>query len=198
MNRNVKEVKEVKLNLGPQHPAAHGVLRLIVSLNGEEVVKSDAHIGLLHRGTEKLMETKTYMQGLPYLNRLDYTSTMSNEHSYILAIEKLMNIKISDRASYIRVIMLEVTRILNHLLAISCHALDVGAMSGYFWCFEEREKLLEIYERVSGARMHSAYFRVGGVKSDIPIGMLDDIYKFSKQLKVRIDELEELLSDNRI
>lgn len=194
----MNEIKALTLNFGPVQPAAHGVLRLILSLNGEKIQNVEPHIGLLHRGTEKLIETKSYMQGLPYLNRLDYTSTISNEHSYVLAVEKLMNIKVSDRSSNIRIIMLEITRILNHLLAVSCHALDVGAMTGYFWCFDEREKLLEFYERVSGARMHSAYFRFGGLKSDIPIGMLSDIYKFCESFIVRLDEIDEILSENRI
>lgn len=195
---DLKELKDFEVNFGPQHPASHGVLRLILELDGEVVKKADAHIGLLHRGTEKLMECKTYNQGLPYLDRLDYVSMMSQEHSYVLGIEKLLGIKVPERGMYIRVIMLEITRLLNHLLAISCHALDVGAMTVYFWGFEEREKLMEFYERVSGARMHAAYFRVGGVNTDIGMGMLDDIYNFCDQFRYRLDEMEELLTDNRI
>jgi len=197
-NEYIKEVKNFTINFGPQHPAAHGVLRLVLELEGEEVKKADAHIGLLHRGTEKLMESKTYIQGLPYMDRLDYVSMMSQEHSYVLCIEKLMETKVSDRGQYIRVIMLELTRLLNHLLAISCHALDVGAMTAYFWGFEEREKLMEFYERVSGARMHAAYFRPGGVSMDFPVGMCDDIYNFCEQFRYRLDEIEELLTENRI
>lgn len=186
------------INFGPQHPAAHGVLRLVLELEGEVVRGADAHIGLLHRGTEKLMESKTYMQGLPYMDRLDYVSMMAQEHTYVLGIERLLGIRIPKRAQRIRVMFLEITRILNHLLAIGCHALDVGAMTVYFWGFEEREKLMELYERVSGARMHAAYFRVGGVASDIPIGIMEDTYVLMRQLKERLDEIEEMLTENRI
>lgn len=191
-------LKNFTVNFGPQHPAAHGVLRLVLELDGESVVRADPHIGLLHRGTEKLLESKTYLQGLPYIDRLDYVSIMSQEHSYCLAVEKLVGIKIPERAKYIRVIFLEITRLLNHLLAVSCHALDVGAITVYFWGFEEREKLIEFYERVSGARFHSAYFRPGGVNQDLPIGLLDDIYSFCEQFSQRLDEIEELLTENRI
>jgi NADH dehydrogenase (ubiquinone) Fe-S protein 2 len=194
----VKEMKNFTVNFGPQHPAAHGVLRLVLELDGEVVERADPHIGLLHRGTEKLIEYKTYMQALPYFDRLDYVSMMSQEHSYVLGVEKLMGIRVPARGQYIRVIFLEITRLLNHLLAVSCHALDVGAMTAYFWGFEEREKLMEFYERVSGARMHAAYFRPGGVSGDIPIGMLDDIYNFCEQFRHRLDEIEELLTGNRI
>jgi len=175
------------LNFGPQHPSAHGVLRLILQLNGEIVLRATPHIGLLHRGTEKLIEYKTYLQALPYLDRLDYVSMMANEHSFVLAIEKLLNIVVPIRAQYIRVLFDEITRILNHIMAITTHALDVGALTPFLWAFEEREKLMEFYERVSGARMHSAYFRIGGVNSDLPIGFLNDVYLFIKQFGNRID-----------
>mmetsp|Transcript_12316 Transcript_12316/g.14315 ORF Transcript_12316/g.14315 Transcript_12316/m.14315 type:complete len:466 (-) Transcript_12316:1178-2575(-) len=194
-------LKSYTVNFGPQHPAAHGVLRLVLELEGEEVTRADPHIGLLHRGTEKLLEYKTYQQGLPYMDRLDYVSMMSQEHSYVLAVEELVwggRDAIPLRAQYIRVLFLEITRILNHLLAVSCHALDVGAMTAYFWGFEEREKLMEFYERVSGARMHAAYFRAGGVAQDLPVGILDDIYAFCEQFADRLDEIEELLTGSRI
>jgi NADH dehydrogenase (ubiquinone) Fe-S protein 2 len=192
------ELKNFTINFGPQHPAAHGVLRLILELDGEIVKRADAHIGLLHRGTEKLIEYKTYLQALPYFDRLDYVSMMSQEHTYSLAIEKIGNIKIPQRAKIIRVIFSEITRILNHLLAVGCHAMDVGAMTPFLWAFEEREKLMEFYERVSGARMHAAYIRPGGVASDIPLGLLDDIYLFIDQFNIRLDEIEEMLTGNRI
>jgi NADH dehydrogenase (ubiquinone) Fe-S protein 2 len=192
------ELKNFTINFGPQHPAAHGVLRLILELDGEIVKRADAHIGLLHRGTEKLIEYKTYLQALPYFDRLDYVSMMSQEHTYSLAIEKIGNIKIPTRAKIIRVIFCEITRILNHLLAVGCHAMDVGAMTPFLWAFEEREKLMEFYERVSGARMHAAYIRPGGVASDIPLGLLDDIYLFIDQFNIRLDEIEEMLTGNRI
>jgi NADH dehydrogenase (ubiquinone) Fe-S protein 2 len=194
----LKKIKNFSINFGPQHPAAHGVLRLILELNGEVVKKADPHIGLLHRGTEKLIEYKNYLQALPYFDRLDYVSMMSQEHAYVLAIEKLLNCDIPLRAKYIRVLFSEITRILNHLLAISCHALDVGAMTPFFWGFEEREKLMEFYERVSGARMHAAYFRPGGVNQDLPYGLLNDIYIFCNQFNTRLDEFEEMLTNNRI
>jgi NADH dehydrogenase (ubiquinone) Fe-S protein 2 len=193
-----KDLKNFTLNFGPQHPAAHGVLRLVVDLKGENVQRCDPHIGLLHRGTEKLMEYKTYIQCLPYLDRLDYVSMMAQEHAYSLAIESLLDLNIPLRAQYIRVIFLEITRILNHLLAITTHALDVGALTPFLWGFEEREKLMEFYERVSGARMHAAYIRPGGVSQDIPAGLLEDIYLFISQFPRRIDEIEELLTSNRI
>lgn len=197
-NEYLKEVKNVTINLGPNHPAAHGVLRLVLELDGEVVKRADAHIGLLHRGTEKLIESKSYVQGMPYMDRLDYVSMMSQEHSYVLCMEKLMECEVSRRGQFIRVVMLELTRLLNHLLAVSCHALDVGAMTAYFFGFEEREKLMEFYERVSGARMHAAYFRPGGVSSDLPVGLLEDIYKFCDNFRERLDEIEELLTNNRI
>lgn len=197
-HQNQTELKNFTLNFGPQHPAAHGVLRLILTLQGEVITNADPHIGLLHRGTEKLIEHKTYLQALPYFDRLDYVSMMNQEHTYSLAIEKLANIEVPLRAQYIRVLFSELTRLLNHLLAISCHALDVGAMTPYFCGFEEREKLMEFYERVSGARMHASYIRPGGVAFDIPVGLLNDIATFATQFKDRLDEFEELLSENRI
>jgi NADH dehydrogenase (ubiquinone) Fe-S protein 2 len=195
---SLKKIKNFSINFGPQHPAAHGVLRLILELNGEVVKKADPHIGLLHRGTEKLIEYKNYLQALPYFDRLDYVSMMCQEHAYVLAVEKLLNCNIPLRAQYIRVLFSEITRILNHLLAITCHSLDVGAMTPFFWGFEEREKLMEFYERVSGARMHSSYFRPGGVNQDLPKGLLNDIYVFCSQFNTRLDEIEEMLTDNRI
>jgi len=198
--KNIKEtnIKSFMMNFGPQHPAAHGVLRLILELEGEVVKKADPHIGLLHRGTEKLIENKNYLQGLPYFDRLDYVSMMAQEHAYSLAIEKLLKIEIPLRAQYIRVIFLEITRILNHLLAVTCHALDVGAMTPLLWGFEEREKLMEFYERVSGARMHASYIRPGGVQQDLPLNFLEDLFQFVTAFTTRIDEFEELLSNNRI
>lgn len=192
------KLKAFTINFGPQHPAAHGVLRLILELDGEVVKRADPHIGLLHRGTEKLIEYKTYLQALPYFDRLDYVSMMAQEHSYSLAVEKIGGFKIPERAKVIRVIFAEITRILNHLLAVGCHAMDVGAMTPFLWAFEEREKLMEFYERVSGARMHAAYIRPGGVALDLPIGFLDDLFLFINQFNFRLDEIEEMLSGNRI
>lgn len=194
----MKKIKHFILNFGPQHPSAHGVLRLILELDGEIIIKADPHIGLLHRGTEKLIEYKTYLQALPYFDRLDYVSMMAQEHLFSYTIETLLKCKIPQRAKYIRVIFLELTRILNHLLSITTHAIDVGALTPLLWAFEEREKIMEFYERVSGARMHASYIRPGGVQYDIPKGLLIDIYKFIKQSNSRIDELEELLTNNRI
>lgn len=193
-----QELKDFTLNFGPQHPAAHGVLRLVLELNGEIVERADPHIGLLHRGTEKLIEYKTYLQSLPYFDRLDYVSMMAQEHVFSVAVERLSSIQVPRRAQIIRVIFLELTRILNHLLAVGCHAMDVGAMTPFLWAFEEREKLMEFYERVSGARMHAAYIRPGGVSSDLPLGFLDDVYIFIDQFNIRLDELEEMLTENRI
>ena len=193
-----KKIKNFTINFGPQHPAAHGVLRLVLELNGEFINKADPHIGLLHRGTEKLIEYKNYIQALPYFDRLDYVSMMSQEYTYCLAVENLIKCKVPLRAQYIRVIFAELTRILNHLLAVACHAMDVGASTPLLWSFEEREKLMEFYERISGARMHAAYFRPGGVNSDIPQGLLNDIYIFISQFSIRLDEIEELLTENRI
>ena len=194
----VKEIKNFTVNFGPQHPAAHGVLRLVLELTGEVVERAEPHIGLLHRGTEKLIEYKNYLQALPYFDRLDYVSMLSQEHTYCLAIEKLVNCQIPKRAQYIRVLFAEITRILNHLLAVGCHAMDVGAMTPMLWGFEEREKLMEFYERISGARMHAAYFRPGGVHTDLPKGILTDIYIFKEQFKLRLLEIEEMLTENRI
>ena len=191
-------LKNFTLNFGPQHPAAHGVLRLVLEMNGEVVRRADPHIGLLHRGTEKLIEYKTYLQALPYFDRLDYVSMMCQEHGYSLAVEKLLRCEVPLRAQYIRVLFSEITRILNHLLALTCHALDVGALTPFLWGFEEREKLMEFYERVSGARMHAAYIRPGGVAQDLPVGLSEDIYRFCRQFASRIDEMEELLTGNRI
>lgn len=198
ISQEVKEIKSFTMNFGPQHPSAHGVLRLVLELDGEIVTKADPHIGLLHRGTEKLIEYKTYTQALPYFDRLDYVSMMAQEHSYSLAVEKLLRCEVPLRAQYIRVLFLEITRILNHLLALSCHALDVGAMTPLLWAFEEREKLLEFYERVSGARMHAAYIRPGGVSQDMPLGLSEDIYTFAQHFPKRLDEIEEMLTSNRI
>jgi NADH dehydrogenase (ubiquinone) Fe-S protein 2 len=193
-----KQVKNFTLNFGPQHPAAHGVLRLVLEMNGEVVEKADPHIGLLHRGTEKLIEYKTYLQAMPYFDRLDYVSMMCQEHVYVMAIEKLLRVQVPERAMYIRVLFSELTRIMNHLLSLTTHAMDVGALTPFLWAFEEREKLFEFYERVSGARMHAAYFRPGGVAQDLPIGLCDDIYKFTANFASRIDEMEEMLTSNRI
>ena len=193
-----KKIKNFTINFGPQHPAAHGVLRLVLELNGEIVDRADPHIGLLHRGTEKLIEYKNYVQSIPYFDRLDYVSMMSQEHSYCLAIEKLLNSQIPKRSQYIRVLFAELTRILNHLLAVGCHAMDVGAMTPFLWAFEEREKLMEFYERVSGARMHASYFRPGGVHLDLPKGLLSDIFLFVEQYNIRLTEIEDMLTENRI
>ncbi|MDI1488280.1 MAG: ndufs2, NADH ubiquinone oxidoreductase 49 kd subunit [Ramalina farinacea] len=193
-----RKIRHYTVNFGPQHPAAHGVLRLILELNGEEIVRADPHVGLLHRGTEKLIEYKTYLQALPYFDRLDYVSMMTNEQCFSLAVEKLLNIEIPERAKWIRTLFGEITRVLNHLMSVLSHAMDVGALTPFLWGFEEREKLMEFYERVSGARLHAAYVRPGGVHQDIPIGLLDDIYQWATQFGDRIDETEELLTDNRI
>ena len=192
------KIKNFTLNFGPQHPAAHGVLRLILELDGEIVERAEPHIGLLHRGTEKLIEYKTYLQALPYFDRLDYVSMMAQEHTYSLAVEELIDVAVPLRPQYIRVLFLEITRILNHLLAVGCHAMDVGAMTPFLWAFEEREKLMEFYERVSGARMHAAYIRPGGVSLDLPLGFLDDLFLFCNQFNLRLDEIEEMLTGNRI
>jgi NADH dehydrogenase (ubiquinone) Fe-S protein 2 len=198
ISNEVKEIKNFTLNFGPQHPAAHGVLRLVLELDGEVVEKADPHIGLLHRGTEKLIEYKNYTQALPYFDRLDYVTMMASEHAYCLAIEKLLRCEMPPRAQYIRVMFCEITRILNHIMAVGTHALDVGAMTPMLWAFEEREKLMEFYERVSGARLHAAYFRPGGVGRDLPLGLCEDIYQFCDNFAQRIDEMEEMLTGNRI
>ena len=194
----LEKTKAFTLNFGPVHPAAHGVLRLILTLDGETILAADPHIGLLHRGTEKLIEAKTYQQALPYFDRLDYVSMMAQEYSYVLAVEKLLNLAVPLRAQYIRVIFCELTRILNHIMAVTTHALDVGALTPFLWGFEEREKIMEFYERVSGARMHAAYFRPGGVAQDLPLGLCDDIATFISQFATRCNELEDLLTGNRI
>ena len=185
------------INFGPQHPAAHGVLRLVMELDGEVIERCDPHIGLLHRGTEKLCEYKTYLQALPYMDRLDYVSPMCMEHSYVLAIEKLSGIEVPLRAQYIRVLFAEITRILNHIMNVCSHANDVGAITPLLWLFEEREHLMGFYERVSGARMHAAYFRPGGVHQDLPTGLLEDIDAWAVKFPKVLGEMQ-LLIDNRI
>ncbi len=190
--------KKFTINFGPQHPAAHGVLRLILDLDGEVVERVDPHIGLLHRGTEKLLEHKTYTQGLPYFDRLDYVSPMSQEHAFVLATEELMGIMPPLRAQYIRVLFCEMTRILNHLLNVTTFAMDVGAITPILWGFEAREVLLGFYERVSGARFHAAYFRVGGVQQDLPEGFLRDLEEYFPSLEKTIRDLDHLLTNNRI
>lgn len=217
------ELKNYTLNFGPQHPAAHGVLRLVLELDGEVVQRADPHIGLLHRATEKLAEQKTYIQALPYMDRLDYMSMMSSEHAYVMAIERMLGITVPLRAQYIRVLFDEITRLLNHLLWIGAHALDVGAMTPFLYCFREREDLLDAYEAVSGARMHAAYYRPGGVARDLPDTMpqlkktkvrsqasvdrinrnrqgslLDFLEDFTQRFPAYVDEYETLLTDNRI
>jgi NADH-quinone oxidoreductase subunit D len=186
------------LNFGPQHPAAHGVLRLLLELDGEVVDSADPHVGFLHRGTEKLIENKTYLQALPYFDRLDYVSPLCQEHAFVLAVEKLLGVDIPLRGQYIRVLFAEVTRILNHLLNITTMALDVGAMTPFLWAFEQREVLMNFCERVSGARMHANYFRPGGVHMDLPKGLTSDIETFCDSFPHFIDELENILTDNRI
>src|SRR5436190_8873050 len=198
MTQSHVELKNLTLNFGPQHPAAHGVLRLILEMDGEVIERADPHIGLLHRGTEKLIEHKTYLQALPYFDRLDYVSPMNQEHCFSLAVEKLLGCEVPLRAKYIRVMFLELTRILNHTLNITTQALDIGAMTPLLWMFEEREKILEFYERASGARFHSAYIRPGGVHQDIPRGMEEDVYKWAEGFTKYIDDIDNLLTGNRI
>jgi len=198
LNKFFSKIKNITLNFGPQHPAAHGVLRLVLFLDGELIKRTDAHIGLLHRGTEKLIEYKNYIQSIPYFDRLDYVSMMVQEQSYALAVESLLNIDIPFRSKIIRVLFSEITRLLNHLLALTTHALDIGALTPFLWGFEEREKLMEFYERVSGARFHSSYIRPGGVAQDISDDLLNDIYNFVNQFFFRIDEIKDMLSVNRI
>lgn len=190
--------KYFTLNFGPQHPAAHGVLRLVINLEGEFIKKANPHIGLLHRGTEKLIEYKTYLQALPYFDRLDYVSMMAQEHTFSLAVEQLVGFEPTIKASYIRMLFLEITRILNHLLAVTTHALDVGAMTPFLWFFEYRERLMEFYERVSGARMHANYIRPGGVYLDLPHGILSDIIQFCLDFKKDLSLLMSFLTDGRI
>ncbi len=191
-------IQNYTINFGPQHPAAHGVLRLVLELDGEIVDRADPHIGLLHRGTEKLIEYKTYLQAVPYFDRLDYVAPMSQEHAFALAVEKLLEIEAPIRGQYIRVLFAEISRILNHLLNVTAFALDVGAMTPFLWAFEEREILMEFYERVSGARLHAAYFRPGGVERDMPIGLDEDIYAFMERFPKVLDDIESLLTENRI
>ena len=193
-----KKIKNLNLNFGPQHPAAHGVLRLILELDGEVVEKADPHIGLLHRGTEKLIENKTYMQAVPYFDRLDYVAPMNQEHAFALAVEKILKIDVPIRAQYIRVIFCEIGRILSHILNVTTQAMDVGALTPTLWGFEEREKLMGFYERVSGSRLHANYFRAGGVHQDLPQGLEDDISKFCESFPKIVNDLESLLTDNRI
>ncbi len=190
--------KTLNLNFGPQHPATHGVLRLILELDGEVIKNANPHIGLLHRGTEKLIEHKTYIQALPYFDRLDYVAPMNQEHVFALAIENLLNLEIPIRAQYIRVMFCEIGRILNHLLNVTTQALDVGALTPSLWGFEERETLMTFYERVSGSRLHANYFRTGGVRQDLPMGLTEDIEKFCNNFPKIIDDIETLLTDNRI
>jgi NADH-quinone oxidoreductase subunit D len=217
------EIRNYTMNFGPQHPAAHGVLRLVLELDGEVIERADPHIGLLHRGTEKLAENRTFLQSVPYMDRLDYVSMMANEHAYVMAIEKLMGLEVPERAQYIRVMFDEITRILNHLLWLGAHALDVGAMTVFLYAFREREDLFDVYEAVSGARMHAAYYRPGGVYRDLPDRMpqyqessfrskdeiralnenrqgsvLDFIEDFTNRFPAYVDEYETLLTDNRI
>lgn len=192
------QIKPLTLNFGPQHPAAHGVLRMVLEMDGEIVERVDPHVGLLHRGTEKLIEHKTYLQALPYFDRLDYVSPMCQEHAFALAVEKLLGIEAPARGQYIRVLFSEITRILNHLLNTGAFIMDVGATTPMLWTFEQRDKLLEFYERVSGARFHAAYFRPGGVHQDLPLGLDADIAAFCDQFDAAIDDIETLVTNNRI
>jgi len=192
------KIRPFTINFGPQHPAAHGVLRLILEMDGEVVERADPHIGLLHRGTEKLIEYKTYMQVLPYFDRLDYVAPMCQGHAWVLAVEKLLGITAAPRGQYLRVLFAEITRLLNHILNITTFAIDIGAVTPALWGFEEREILMEFYERVSGARMHANYFRVGGVHQDMPDGLADDIWQFTERFPKFLADVEELLTENRI
>ena len=192
------ELKNMTLNFGPQHPAAHGVLRLVLEMDGEVVERTDPHIGLLHRGTEKLIEHKTYMQAIPYFDRLDYVSPMCQEHAFVLSAEKLLKLDVPKRALYIRVLFDEITRILNHSLQIAAQGLDLGATTPFLWLFEEREKLMGFYEQVSGSRLHAAYYRVGGVHQDLPLNLIEEIEEWLSGFGKIIDDIETLLSDNRI
>jgi NADH-quinone oxidoreductase subunit D len=192
------QIKNFTMNFGPQHPAAHGVMRLVLEMDGEIIERADPHIGLLHRGTEKLIEYKTYLQAVPYFDRLDYVAPMNQEHAFALAVEKLLGLQVPERGQYIRVLYAEIGRILNHLLNIAAFALDIGAMTPFLWFFEEREKLMEFYERVSGARLHAAYFRPGGVAFDMPAGLVDDIAAFCDTFPKVLADVEALLNDNRI
>ena len=192
------DIHTTTINFGPQHPAAHGVLRLVLEMDGEVVERADPHIGLLHRGTEKLIEYKTYLQAVPYFDRLDYVSPMCLEHAYALAVETLLDIEVPQRGQYVRVLYSELTRLLNHLLNVTTFAMDVGALTPALWAFEEREKLMEFYERASGARMHAAYFRPGGVARDLPAGLLGEIDSYVETLPKVIGDIEHLLNENRI
>ena len=196
--RSERKIRNFNINFGPQHPAAHGVLRLVLELDGEIVSRCDPHIGLLHRGTEKLMESRTYLQNLPYFDRLDYVAPMNQEHAWCLAIERLTGTNIPRRASLIRVLYSEIGRILNHLLNVTTQALDVGALTPPLWGFEEREKLMVFYERASGARLHSAYFRPGGVHQDLPDELVGDIVEWCGSFPKMLDDIDELLTENRI
>jgi len=193
-----EERPQITLNFGPQHPAAHGVLRLVLDLDGEIVTRVDPHIGLLHRGTEKLIEHKTYLQAIGYFDRLDYVAPMNQEHAFALVIEKLIGLKVPPRGQYIRVLFSEIGRLLNHLLNVTTQAMDVGALTPPLWGFEEREKLMVFYERVSGARMHATYIRPGGVHQDMPAGLAEDIYEFCEHFPKLLDDIEGLLTENRI
>ncbi len=191
-------IKNMNLNFGPQHPSAHGVLRLVLEMDGEIVERADPHVGLLHRGTEKLIEHKTYVQSVPYFDRLDYASPQNQEHAYVLAVEKLLGLEVPPRAQYIRVLYAEIGRIMNHILNVTAFAMDVGAMTPMLWAYEDREMLMEFCERASGARMHMGYFRPGGVAADLPDGLMDDIAAWCERYPKMIDELETLLTENRI
>ena len=193
-----KQIKNLMLNFGPQHPAAHGVLRLVLEMDGEVVERADPHIGLLHRGTEKLIENKTYLQAMPYFDRLDYVSPMVQEHAFVLAAEKLLSLNVPERAMWIRVLFDEITRILNHTMQIGAQGLDLGATTPFLWLFEEREKLMSFYEAVSGARLHAAYYRVGGVHQDITTQTLEEIFQWSKGFLKILEDIESLLDENRI
>ena len=193
-----QKIRNFNINFGPQHPAAHGVLRLVLELDGEIVERCDPHIGLLHRGTEKLMESRTYLQNLPYFDRLDYVGTMNQEHAWVLAIERLCNVEVPRRAQLIRVLYCEIGRILNHLLNVTTQAMDVGALTPPLWGFEEREKLMVFYERACGARLHAAYFRPGGVHQDLPPELIDDILAWCQQFPARLQDIDDLLTENRI
>ncbi len=193
-----QKIRNFNINFGPQHPAAHGVLRMVLELDGEVIERCDPHIGLLHRGTEKLMESRTYLQSLPYLDRLDYVAPMNQEHAWCLAIEKLTGVEIPRRASLIRVLFSEIGRILNHLLNVTTQAMDVGALTPPLWGFEEREKLMVFYERACGARLHAAYFRPGGVHQDLTPDLLDDIEQWAHEFPAHLDDIAGLLTENRI
>jgi NADH-quinone oxidoreductase subunit D len=192
------QIKNFTLNFGPQHPSAHGVLRLVLEMDGEIIDRADPHVGLLHRGTEKLIEYKSYLQAVPYFDRLDYVAPQNQEHAFALAVEKLLGIEAPPRAQYIRVLFAEIGRVLNHVFTICAFAMDIGAMTPMLWGFEERERLMEFCERVSGARMHMAYFRPGGVALDMPAGLADDIWKWVERFPKFLDDCEELLTENRI